>query len=585
MERLGKYQIVEKIGVGGFGVVYKAYDPFIKRHVAIKTCSAEDKETRERFLREAEICGNLQHRNIVTVFEFGFEDETPYLVQEYLSGEDLDKKIKRRDYLPMPERILWLVQIARGLEFAHSRGIVHRDIKPANIRILDDGTAKILDFGIAKLAQQQSTLTQAGITLGTAAYLAPEQIRGEPVDPRTDVYSFGVLAYELLAFERPFAAKEIPTLFYKVLNEAPPPLEQRAPDCPLDLVAIVSRCLGKSPAGRFAPTGELVSALERIMRRKPSDPFSEPTRAHAAYPEERTAAVAPTVRTALPAVSPDEATRAAGISEVEIAYPEGTPRPQSRAMATMAFGGGRGRRWGTLAAVGLGALALGVVATFLARSGSAPTAPAAQSTGAAPQAPLAPTALPTPALPEPTAVPTATPTPAPTPTPTPPPPRRGVLVLSPGWDPATVVQVAGRRVRLDQEQSLELAPGAYDLVYTLETPSYSLEQGARVELRPGATERVEVPIRRPGRLSVQPHLNTRPGVVRLDGQMVGAAPLRGRWLAPGEHLVEVFPVGAAGGEPPVKVTVTVASGEETVVTFDVDGGQGTQVRSRPATDG
>ncbi len=219
METLDKYQVLEKIGVGGFGVVYKAYDPFIKRHVAIKTCTSEETETRERFMREAEIAGNLHHRNIVTVYDFGFKDGVPYLVQEYLSGEDLDRKIKRREFLSLPEKLLYLVQIARGLQYAHSRGVVHRDIKPANIRILEDDTAKIMDFGIAKLAQHQEALTQAGITLGTAAYLAPEQIRGGAFDARTDLFSFGVLAYELFALERPFQGAEISAVFYKILNE------------------------------------------------------------------------------------------------------------------------------------------------------------------------------------------------------------------------------------------------------------------------------------------------------------------------------------------------------------------------------
>ena len=149
METLDKYQVLEKIGVGGFGVVYKAYDPFIKRAVAIKTCTSEDAEMRERFMSEAEIAGNLHHRNIVTVYDFGFKDGVPYLVQEYLSGEDLDRKIKRREFLSLPEKLLYLVQIVRGLQYAHSRGVVHRDIKPANIRILEDDTAKIMDFGIA----------------------------------------------------------------------------------------------------------------------------------------------------------------------------------------------------------------------------------------------------------------------------------------------------------------------------------------------------------------------------------------------------------------------------------------------------
>ena len=232
MQTLDKYQVLEKIGVGGFGVVYKAYDPFIKRHVAIKTCTSEETETRERFMREAEIAGNLHHRNIVTVYDFGFQEGVPYLVQEYLTGEDLDRKIKRRDFLSLPEKLLYLVQIARGLQYAHSRGVVHRDIKPANIRILEDDTAKIMDFGIAKLAQQQETLTQEGITLGTAAYLAPEQIRGGAFDARTDLFSFGVLAFELLAFERPFQGAEISAVFYKILNEAAPPLAREGARLP-----------------------------------------------------------------------------------------------------------------------------------------------------------------------------------------------------------------------------------------------------------------------------------------------------------------------------------------------------------------
>ncbi len=588
-QKLGKYEIVEKIGTGGFGVVYKALDPFIKRHVAIKTCSAGDRETRERFLREAEICGNLQHRNIVTVYEFGFEADTPYLVQEYLSGEDLDKKIKRRDFLPMPERILWLMQIARGLEFAHARGIVHRDIKPANVRILEDGTAKILDFGIAKLAQQQSTLTQAGITLGTAAYLAPEQIRAEPVDARTDVYSFGVLAYELLAFERPFQSKEIPSLFYKILNETATPVERLVPETPPELAAIIKRCLAKDPGQRFAPTGELVAALERILRHRPVDATAASTRAHATLTEERTAAVRPTAKMPAAPVTHDAPTRATSIDEVELSYPQGTPHPQSRAMTSMAFGGpGRGRRWLALSAAAATALGLAIVAVWMAR---APEPAAMPGSSTAQTAPGSARPDPTPAataVPATAAPPTALPTPAPqtpTPPPTPAAPRLGRLVIAPGWDAATTLTVAGRRIRLDREQTVELPPGGYDLVFALETPSFALEQGLRAEVTAGKTVQVEVPLRRPGQLSIQPHLNTRPGVIRLNGQMVGAAPLRGRWLPPGEHLVEVFPAGAAGGEPPVKLTVTIASQLETVVTFDVDGAQPTQVRSRSTAGG
>jgi serine/threonine-protein kinase len=607
MEKLGKYQLVEKIGVGGFGVVYKGIDPFIKRSVAIKTCSAEDKETRERFLREAEICGNLQHRNIVTVFEFGFEQETPYLVQEYLSGEDLDKKIKRRDTIPVSEKILWLVQIARGLEFAHARGIVHRDIKPANIRILEDGTAKILDFGIAKLAQQQSTLTQAGITLGTAAYLAPEQVRGESVDARSDVFSFGVLAFELIAYERPFHSKEISAIFFKILNEPAPRLPALVRDAPPDLLTIIDRCLQKDPAQRFSPTSDLVRALEKLMRQKVSDPSIEATRQHAAsrMHDEMTAAVPATAKVAAVKASPPppqpEAQRA-GLHEVELSsYPEGAARPQSRAMATMAFGGeGKGKRWASVAALGAVALGLLAVALQFAGRGSSPQGQQTNRPPAKPGvvAPVDPGARPTESGTHPTdpgtrpaATPGSTrpvvPTPAPTavPTPEPTPLPLGRLVLAEGWDQATAVSVAGRRVRLDREQTLELRPGTYDLEYSLETPSYSLAESARVVVRPGATARVEVPLKRPGRLTVQPHLNTRPGTVRLDGQMIGAAPVRGRWLPPGEHLIEIFPASSPGAEPSVRQTVAISSDQETVLTFDVDGKVELTTRTRPLGGG
>lgn len=602
MEKLGKYQIVEKIGTGGFGVVYRATDPFIKRNVAIKTCSAGDTETRERFLREAEICGNLHHRNIVTVYEFGFEDDTPYLVQEYLSGEDLDKKIKRRDFLPMPERILWLLQIARGLAYAHERGIIHRDIKPGNIRILEDGTAKILDFGIAKLAQQQSSLTQAGITLGTAAYLAPEQIRGEPVDPRTDVFSFGVLAFELLAFERPFHAREISAIFYKILNEPPPPLRPLAPDCPAPLIDIVLRCLEKSAARRFSPTDQLATALETLVRRRSHDAHTEPTRGITVPPvtEEPTAIVAPTAKAAIPTAAPaaDRSRGAGGLDEVELSYPRGTPRPQSRAMATMAFGGeGHAKRWRNAALAGLGAAVLLALGLLLTR----PVAPPSSSNLAATPAPAetpASTLATSPGLvPLPGPAPGVAPVPgedpaaareeppAATPPPTPEPPRLGRLVVGPAWDPAMVLRVGTRRVRLDRTQTLELAAGNHDLTFSLETPSYTLEQALRVQIAAGGTRMVEIPLARPGRLTVQPHLNTRPGSVRLDGQMIGSAPIRGRWLSPGEHLVEVFPAQALGGEPTILHTLVIESGQETILTFDLEGQIETQVRSRPVTEG
>jgi serine/threonine protein kinase len=203
-EKIGKYEISEQIGTGGFGAVFKGRDPFIKRTVAVKTCQLNDPEIKSRFFREAELAGNLHHRNITTIYDFGVENDIPYIVQEFLTGEDLDRVIKRGEPLPLQRKVEILIAIAEGLHFAHQAHVIHRDIKPANIRILENGTIKIMDFGIAKSLQSESSLTQTGITLGTSAYLAPEQIRGETLDRRTDVFAVGVLAYVLLAYQKPF---------------------------------------------------------------------------------------------------------------------------------------------------------------------------------------------------------------------------------------------------------------------------------------------------------------------------------------------------------------------------------------------
>jgi len=262
MRTIGKYEVIEKIGDGGFGVVFKGFDPHIKRFVAIKSCTSEEQEVRNRFFHEAQIAGNLQHRHIVTVYDFGLQDEVPYLVQEYLSGEDLDRKIKRKDTIPLADKLLFMMQVARGLEYAHSKGVTHRDIKPANIRILEDGTAKIMDFGIAKIADQDTGLTQTGMTLGTAAYLAPEQIRGEPVGPATDIFSWGVSAWELLSYQRPFTGQHISTVLYQILHEPAPSLKTPVasqlsctfvPEVPVTAMSPAATAAPPTPAENLPP--------------------------------------------------------------------------------------------------------------------------------------------------------------------------------------------------------------------------------------------------------------------------------------------------------------------------------------------
>jgi eukaryotic-like serine/threonine-protein kinase len=263
-KRIGKYEIADQIGVGGFGVVYKAWDPYIQRWVALKTCAATDEEATQRFFREAQLAGALQHPNITLIFDFGIDDGTPYFVQEFLSGKDLDDLVERTQ-LSLEGILAILIQVCVGLEFAHSRGIVHRDIKPANVRVLEDGTVKIMDFGIAKSLQAESRLTQTGVALGTAGYLAPEQLSGKPLDSRTDIFSLGVMAYELIAGARPFAGPNISNVIYQILHQDPVAPRQRNSRCPERLEKAILKALAKDPDERWATVRDVGQELKEVL--------------------------------------------------------------------------------------------------------------------------------------------------------------------------------------------------------------------------------------------------------------------------------------------------------------------------------
>jgi len=268
-ETLGKYEIIRRIGSGGFGAVYQARDAFLKRSVAIKTCQIDDEEVRARFFREAELAGSLHHRNITTIFDSGIERGMPFLVQEFLSGEDLDRLIARAEPLSVARKLEILIGVAYGLEHAHAEGIIHRDIKPANVRVLDDGTVKIMDFGIAKSLRADRNLTDTGATLGTSAYLAPEQIRGLKADRRTDVFAFGVLAYELLTGRKPFHGDSLPVLFDEILKGSPVPIPDLAPEVPRSLVALVQRTMRIMPEERsrsFTDVREDLLGIQRDLK-------------------------------------------------------------------------------------------------------------------------------------------------------------------------------------------------------------------------------------------------------------------------------------------------------------------------------
>jgi serine/threonine protein kinase len=262
MDAFGKYQVVDQIGEGGFGRVYKGWDPVLKRHVAIKTCSFEDSHLRERFVQEAEIAAGLRHPNIVTVHDFGDHEGEPYLVQEFLEGEDLNILIGRGEPGDLHTKLSYLRQVAEGLQFAHAHGVVHRDVKPANVRIEPDGRVRIMDFGIAKLLGADRGLTQTGMSLGTDAYVSPEQLRGLEIDHRTDIFSFGVLAYELVVGRRPFEGDTISSLHYQIAHEDPLPVREARPDCPPRLAACIERCLSKDRDERFGDFSQVVAELD-----------------------------------------------------------------------------------------------------------------------------------------------------------------------------------------------------------------------------------------------------------------------------------------------------------------------------------
>ncbi len=275
------YELLEKIGEGGFGVVHRGQDLNLNREVAIKICTSADETIRERFYREAQISAQLQHPNITTIFALGPADRIPpFFVQELLSGEDLSEKVERKAPIDLQTRLDYLLQIAQGLDHAHQAGVLHRDVKPGNIRVLDDGQIKILDFGIARLEEEQSPITTEGMAVGTVGYLSPEQLEGADVDRRSDIFSFGVLAYELLVYQRPFPGTKFSEVAYKLMFEAPVPLGDLWPDCPVALEDIVQRCLRKQRDDRYPNFGEVIEALERVAEMiAPESPSHPLTRA------------------------------------------------------------------------------------------------------------------------------------------------------------------------------------------------------------------------------------------------------------------------------------------------------------------
>jgi serine/threonine-protein kinase len=267
-ERFGRYEILSVLGRGAMGVVYQARDPKINRVVALKTISMGDQspedaqEFRARFFREAEAAGRVSHPGIVTIFDIGEEPEThaPYIVMEFVGGQSLDKLLARNDHTLLPETALQLtLELADALDCAHSQGVVHRDLKPANILMTEDGHAKIADFGVAKLNLANHTL--AGRVLGTPAYMSPEQLNGDAVDGRSDLFSLGVILYTVLTGYRPFQGNSALTVSFKVVNRDPIPATVLNTDLPPGLDYIIARAMAKDPAQRYQTGREMARDL------------------------------------------------------------------------------------------------------------------------------------------------------------------------------------------------------------------------------------------------------------------------------------------------------------------------------------
>jgi len=268
-ERIGRYQILERVGKGGMGVLYRGIDSVLDREVAIKVMlvdfSDDTEQMRPRFYREAQAAAKLQHSNIVTIFEFAEDHNTPYIVMEFLRGTPLDARMASPLPLTLDDKLNIVAQLCSALNYAHEQGVVHRDIKPANLFVLPDGTVKLLDFGVAKLTT--STLTRQGDILGSVSYMSPEQVSGsESLDGRSDIFSAGVMLYELIAGRKPFQGDTPTATIVKILREDPPPLESFAAGIPPRLVAAVRRALAKEPADRYPTAGEFARELQMIRR-------------------------------------------------------------------------------------------------------------------------------------------------------------------------------------------------------------------------------------------------------------------------------------------------------------------------------
>jgi serine/threonine-protein kinase len=260
--RIGKYEIVELVGEGAMGTVYRATDSVLGRTVAVKVMNASiarQQDHRQRFLREAQAAGSLQHPNVVTIYDLGELDGHLFIAMEFVHGTDLEKLMTAVEPLKLQSKLDIIVDVLMGLSYAHKHGIVHRDIKPANIRVGEDGHAKIMDFGVAHLAS--SDMTRTGLVVGTPSYMAPEQVMGGKAVPGTDLFAVGAVLYHLLTGSKPFEGPTLQSLFYRIVTDMPKPLDEVRPGLPSSLNAIIQKAMAKDPADRYPSALDMANAI------------------------------------------------------------------------------------------------------------------------------------------------------------------------------------------------------------------------------------------------------------------------------------------------------------------------------------
>ena len=304
-EKLGRYEIVRELGHGAMGVVYEATDPTIGRRVALKCIRFDGigttaDEAARRFKNEARAAGGLNHPNLVTVYDAGEDSGNLYLAMEFIEGSNLDELLRRQRRLSTEKATEIVGHVCAGLDFAHSKGIIHRDIKPANVMLGPHGMVKITDFGIARAGE---VMTMTGQVVGTPNYMSPEQVLGKTIDGRSDLFSVGVMLYEMITGERPFEGQSITTIMYKIVHETPIPPRKLDSSIHPGLSAVIEKSLAKSPEERYQTGAELTRALENYQSVQPprSGPFDVATQEIAVPAELR--ASGPTVAAGIPSVA------------------------------------------------------------------------------------------------------------------------------------------------------------------------------------------------------------------------------------------------------------------------------------------